>query len=155
MSGARLVPVGRVGRPHGVDGAFVVERGSDDPRRFEPGATLYVDGEPAAVTLCRRVGGNRRAIRLDRPAERGATLAVPADELPPPEPGHFYVFELVGLEAVEQGGRRLGLVEDVMEGVANDNLVLDSGALLPMVEDAVVEVDVAAGRIVIAPGYAD
>src|SRR3989304_3494233 len=31
---ADLVRVGRVGRPHGVDGAFVVEDGSDDPRRF-------------------------------------------------------------------------------------------------------------------------
>ena len=27
---AGLVPVGRVGRPHGLDGAFVVERASDD-----------------------------------------------------------------------------------------------------------------------------
>ena len=38
------VQVGRVGRPHGRDGSFVVESASEDPRRFEVDATLLVDG---------------------------------------------------------------------------------------------------------------
>ncbi|MDX6508442.1 MAG: hypothetical protein QOG81_194, partial [Gaiellaceae bacterium] len=41
--------VGQVGRPHGLDGSFVVERASDDPERFAPGAELYAGGEPAKV----------------------------------------------------------------------------------------------------------
>ena len=45
------VPVGRVGRPHGLDGAFVVEQGSDDPDRYAVGAELFVDGIPARVTV--------------------------------------------------------------------------------------------------------
>ena len=32
MDPDRLVPIGRVGRPHGLDGAFVVEHASDDDR---------------------------------------------------------------------------------------------------------------------------
>ena len=44
-----LVPVGRVGRPHGLDGAFVVERASDDGRRWEVGASVLVDGAPATI----------------------------------------------------------------------------------------------------------
>ena len=68
----RLVPVGRVGRPHGLDGAFVVERASDDDRRWEVGAAVFVNGSPATIELSRRVGGGRRAIRLDRQVERGA-----------------------------------------------------------------------------------
>jgi ribosomal 30S subunit maturation factor RimM len=54
----------------------------------------------------------------------------------------------------EHGGRELGRVADVAPGVANDVLELDSGLMLPMVEDCVLEVDVEAGRIVIAPGFA-
>ena len=51
--------VGRVGRPHGLDGAFVVERGSDDESRYAVGAVLHVDGVPATITLSRRVGRGR------------------------------------------------------------------------------------------------
>ena len=150
-----LVTVGRVGRPHGTDGAFVVEDASEDPARFEVGATLVVDGVRASVVLSRRVGRGRRAIRLDRRVERGAALAVPRDELPPVEPDAYYVADLVGLEVLDEGGRRLGVVQDVVSGTANDNIELDSGALVPLIEDAVAEIDIEAGRILLNPGFID
>src|ERR687892_60366 len=40
---SELVTVGRVGRPHGVDGAFFVEDASEADERFSRGATLHVD----------------------------------------------------------------------------------------------------------------
>jgi ribosomal 30S subunit maturation factor RimM len=46
-------------------------------------------------------------------------------------------------------------VEAVTAGVANDVLELDSGVLLPMVEDCVRRVDVEGGRITVAAGFAD
>ena len=58
--------MGRVGKPHGLEGAFVVEDASEDPQRFEPGSTLLVGGEAADVVERKRAGG-RLAIRLDRP----------------------------------------------------------------------------------------
>ena len=149
------MPVGRVGRPHGTDGAFVVEQGSEDESRFAVGATLYAGGQPAAVVLSRRVGGGRRAVKLDRPVERGTELAVRRADLPEPEPDAYYVFQLVGLSVEEEGGRGLGRVADVDPGVANDTLVLDGGLLLPLVEECVLEVDLEAGRIVVAAGFAD
>jgi len=147
--------VGRVGRPHGVDGAFVVENASEDPRRFEVGATLRVEGEIATVVLSRRVGGGRPAIKLDRAVERGAELAVRRGDLPPPDEDSYYVADLVGLDVVEEGGARLGAVVDVLPGVANDVLELDSGVLLPLVEDCVREVQLAQRRVVVAPGFTD
>jgi len=149
------VSVGRVGRPHGLDGAFVVERGSDDERRYRVGETIDVDGVPAKVVLSRRVGGGRRAIKLDRPVERGQELTIPRAALPPPDPGCFYVFELVGLRAVTEAGEEVGTVEDVLPGVANDNLELSNGPLVPMIEDAVLEIDVAGGRVVINSTFID
>jgi 16S rRNA processing protein RimM len=149
------VVVGLVGRPHGINGAFVVERPSDDPQRFAVGAKLYAGGEPAEVVESKRVGGGRLAIRLDRRVERGAALEVDRAELPEPGDDTYYVFELVGLEVVEQGGRELGRVRDVLEYPANDVLELESGHVLPMVEDCVLNVDLTARRIVVATGYAD
>jgi 16S rRNA processing protein RimM len=150
-----LVRVGRVGRPHGVDGAFVVEDASDDPRRFEVGATLTVAGETVTVVLSRRVAGGRPAIKLDRAVERGAELRIRRDELPPPDEDSYYVADLVGLDVVEDGGDRLGTIVDVLPGVANDVLELDTGGLLPLVEDCVREVQLAQRRVVVAPGFAD
>jgi 16S rRNA processing protein RimM len=149
-----LVNVGRVGRPHGLDGSFVVERGSEDPERFAKGARLLVEGEPAEVVSSKRVGGGRIAIRLDRQVARGAELSVPRAELPELAEDEYYVFELVGLEVVEEGGAVLGHVQDVQQYPANDILELDSGLALPLVEDCVRQVDVPGGRIVVAPGFA-
>ena len=148
-----LVPVGRVGRPHGLDGAFVVERASDDGRRWEVGASVLVDGAPATIELSRRVGGRRRAIRLDRQVERGAVLAVHVSELPTPEPDSYYAFQLVGLVVVDEEGRELGSVVEVHPGVANDNLELADGTLVPLIGDAVRTVDLDAGRIIVERGF--
>jgi len=148
------VVVGRVGKPHGLDGSFVVEHASEDPARFAAGAVLYAGGEPARVVSSKRARG-RPVIRLDRRVERGAELAVPRSELPPPAEGSYYVFQLVGLAVEETGGRVLGVVADVAEGVANDVLELDSGLALPLHEECVLDVDLAARRIVVAPGFAD
>ncbi len=147
--------VGRVGRPHGLDGSFVVEHASEAPERLARGARVLVDGEPAEVVASKRVGGGRLAIRLDRPVERGAELTVPRSELPALEPDEYYVFELVGLEVVEESGALLGHVKDVQPYPANDVLELDTGLALPLVEDCVREVDVPAGRIVVAAGFVE
>ncbi len=148
------VTVGRVGRPHGLDGSFVVEDASEDAGRFAEGAVLYAAGEPMRVVASKRAGG-RPVVRLDRPLERGAELAVRREDLPEPEEDTWYAFQLVGLQAVEEGGRALGRVTDVQPGVANDVLELEGGLLLPFVDACVRDVDLAAGRIVIAPGFAD
>ncbi len=150
-----LVPVGRVGRPHGVDGSFFIEGPSDRPERFANGAILYVGGEPAKVVVSKRGSGRRPVIKLDRAVERGATLSVPRDALPPLAEDEYYGFQLVGLAVEEEGGRALGRVKDVLDYPANDVLELDSGLLLPLVEACVQQVDLEGGRIVVSVGFAD
>lgn len=150
---ADLVCVGRVGRPHGIDGSFVVEDASDDARWFQRGAELLVAGEPRRIEGSKRARG-RPVVRLDRPVERGVELCVRRESLPPTEEGSYYVFQLVGLSVEEEGGRELGRVRAVDPGVANDVLDLDSGLALPLHEACVLEVDLAAGRIVVARGFA-
>jgi len=130
-----------------------VEQASEDDERFEVGARLHIDGEPAEVVASKRARG-RPVIRLDREAPRGAELTVPRSELPPPGEGEFYEFQLVGLAVEEEGGRALGRVTAVQPGVANDVLELDSGLALPLVEACVRDVDLEDGRIVVAQGFA-
>jgi 16S rRNA processing protein RimM len=149
-----LVLIGRVGRPHGLDGSFFVEQASEDEARFARGATLHVDGEPAKVVGSKRSRG-RPVIRLDREVARGAELAVLRDELPPPGEDEYYEFQLVGLAVEEEGGRPLGRVTAVLPNPANDLLELDTGLLLPLVGACIQQVDLDAGRILIAQGFAE
>ena len=154
--GSDLVTVGRVGKPHGLDGAFFVEGASEREGVFGEGATLYAGGEPATVVASRHGSGGRPVIRLDRDIARGTDLAVERATLPAlGDEDEFYVFELVGLSVEEEGGRQLGRVREVLEYPGNDVLELDSGASLPLVEACVRKVDLAGGRIVVAVGYAD
>jgi 16S rRNA processing protein RimM len=149
-----FVLVGRVGRPHGLDGSFFVEDASEDPARFAVGATLYVRGEPLHVVASKSAGG-RPVIRLELPVHRGEELRVRRTELPDPGEGAYYAFQLVGLQVVEEGGAVLGRVQEVEPGVANDVLALDTGLALPMHEACVHDIDLSAGRIIVAPGFAD
>jgi 16S rRNA processing protein RimM len=153
--GSEFVPIGRVGRPHGIDGSFFVEGPSDRADAFATGATLYVDGAPVKVVSSKRGSQSRPVIRLERRVERGATLAVPRESLPALDADEYYAFQLVGLEVEEEGGRLLGRVREVLDYPANDVLELDSGVSLPLVEACVRKVDLEGGRIVIAAGFAD
>jgi 16S rRNA processing protein RimM len=149
------VVVGRVGKPHGLDGAFFVEDPSDDGRWFTTGARLWVGGDEFEVVTARRGAGGRPVIRLEREVARGSELEVPVEALPPTEEGEYYAFQLVGLEVVEEGGRRLGQVVAVEPGVANDALALDSGLRLPIVAMCIRDIDLGNRRILVAPGFSD
>lgn len=85
----------------------------------------------------------RNAIVLIQPDD---AVRLPANE--------FYIHELVGCEVVTTAGRVLGALTSVMSGPANDVYVVGAGKseiLLPAIKDVVVEVDLAAKRIVVSP----
>ena len=152
MNEPDTVVVGKVGKSHGLDGSFVVEDASETPEVFAVGAKLLVKGEEVMVLGLRHARG-RPVIRLDRRVARGASLQVPREALAETAEGEYYVFQLVGLQVQERGGGVLGVVTDVAPGVANDVLELDSGLLLPMVEECVLSVDLEARCILVAPGF--
>ena len=67
--------------------------------------------------------------------------------------GRFYHHEVVGLVVQTSSGRQLGTIAEVLERPANDVWVSREGVvehLIPATRDAVVEVDVASGRVVVA-----
>jgi 16S rRNA processing protein RimM len=103
--------------------------------------------------VSRQVGGRRRAIKLDRAVERGAELAVRREDLRALPEGSYYVSDLVGMRVVDEHGKEVGVVRDVLPGPANDALELDTGLLLPLVEDCVRDVDLGERRILLNPGF--
>jgi 16S rRNA processing protein RimM len=148
------IRIGKVGRPHGLDGSFFVEQPSDDKRWWQAGARFFA-GEVEVEVVAKRTSSGRPVVKLDRPVERGTWFEVEREQLPPTVDDEYYVFQLVGLAVVEDGGRNLGSVRDVLPGVANDVLELDSGVVLPMVEECVLNVELDEGRILVARGFVD
>jgi hypothetical protein len=131
-----------------------VEEPSDDARWWQTGARFLAAGRAVEVVAHRRSSG-RPVIKVEPPVERGVLLEVERADLPPTADDEYYAFQLVGLEVVEETGRLLGTVNAVTPGVANDVLELDSGLLLPMVEECVRSIDLEERRIDVSAGFAD
>jgi ribosomal 30S subunit maturation factor RimM len=59
------------------------------------------------------------------------------------------------MEVIDEHGARVGFVRDVLPGPANDALELDTGLLLPLVEDCVRAIDLEGRRVLLNPGFTD
>lgn len=155
-----MLLAGQIGKPHGMAGEVYVIVISDDPRRFQPGSTLYhADGRVLTVervrphrdrTLVKFAGIDDRAVAEDL---RGP-LYVPAEQVRDLAADEYWPEDLVGCVAADSGGGTIGTVTRVIEGAAQDLLVLDTPAgerLVPMVKEIVVSVDTSAHRIILDP----
>jgi len=149
-----VIEVGRVGRPHGLDGSFHVTR--PEARLLVNGAELLVNGSPA--TIDRRAGTDAKPIlRLAghagidaAEALRGAQLAIRAADAPPLPEGEYWAHELEGCTVCD-GERVVGTVRRLVPLPSCEALAVAraEGAelLIPMVRDAVRSIDVEAKRI--------
>jgi 16S rRNA processing protein RimM len=138
--GGRLV-VGRVGRAHGLRGEVAVTFSTNRPERAAPGAVLYA-GERELLVDAVRPHQGRMLVHFagvdDRTAaERLLGAELSADPLGPGEAelddDELWVHEVVGAEVVDRAGAPVGRVTAVEANPAHDLLVLDGGALVPMV----------------------
>jgi 16S rRNA processing protein RimM len=157
------LPAGRVGRAHGLDGSFYVTRPVS--RLLAPGAAVEIAGR--SLRIVRRAGTEARPIlrlegvetRAGAEELRGLDLRVDSDQAPALEEGEWWAHELEGCE-VRDGERVLGTVARLIELPSCEALEVeraDGGAplLVPLVRDAVRNVDVAARRIDVDAGFLD
>src|SRR4051794_16691463 len=154
------VVAGRVGRPHGLDGAFHVTLAV--PGLLCRGRVVRV-GERTAEVVAVRGTEERPLVRLagvdDRTAAealRGAELRVPRAEAPALEEDEWYAADLVGCLVVD-GAAEVGEVRALVALPSCEALEVDRPAgpplLVPLVRDAVRSVDVEAGRIDVDPAF--
>jgi 16S rRNA processing protein RimM len=159
---ADRICLGVITAPHGVKGLVRVKSFTAAPdgiTRYGPledetGRPLAIDfiGAAKGVLLARieGVGDRDAAERL-----KGRQLYLPRAALPPPEDEEYYHADLLGLRAELPDGTCLGRVRAIYGFGAGDSLEIEreGGApvLVPFTRAAVPVVDLAAGRVVIAP----
>ena len=154
----RYLEAGRVGRAHGLDGSFHVT--SPRPR-------LLTIGTPTDLgEIVRRIGTDEKpVIRLQGCDTREAAEALHAQPLrvaladaPKLEDGEWWAHELEGL-AVTDGDRAVGTVRRMLELPSVEVLEVErpdgSELLVPMVGDAIRELDVSGRRVDVDLGFLD
>ena len=154
--------IGRIVGPFGVRGEMKVEPLTDFPERFRSLKRVYLgDARREAEVLGSRNHKGQILLRLagiDSPEAvkelRKPELHVPRAEAWSLPEGHYYLDDVIGLQVETTDGATIGEVTDVVRTGSNDVFVVGTGAtavLVPVIKDAVTELDMRARRVVIEP----
>lgn len=154
--------VGLVRGVHGLRGTVRVEILSDDPRRFNRGRRIYLEGQAAPLTISWsqanppgilvrfREIDHREAAEVLR--DRYLEAEVVPDALPA---GSFYWHEVQGTEVRTTDGELLGTVEEIFRVGEGEVFIVRGGPrgeiLIPAVSAVVRELAPRDGRIIVDP----
>src|SRR6478735_2529057 len=153
------VLLGVVAAPHGVRGLVRIKSFTEDPMAVaaygplsdETGKKVYrVEALSAARgAVLARIEGV--ADRTAAEALRGLRLYVERERLPATGEREWYEADLVGLSAIGTDGRDWGKVVAFHDFGAGSVMEVSGGMMLRFTEEAVPEVDVEGGKVVIEP----
>ena len=163
------VAVGKLRRPHGVQGEIIMDVYTDFPERLRPGMLLYA-GETHQPLKPEHRRGHQNSLLMTfegytSPEEvgvlRNTILYLPVDTLPDLPAGEYYHHQLIGLEVFDEAGKLLGQASAILETGANDVLVvrpeIGREILLPLIDAVLLEVNLPERkiRVHVLPGILD
>src|SRR6202522_2276086 len=157
--------MGVFGAPQGVRGEVRVKSLTGEPSAIGVYGPLTNKGRSRSFAfeslrplkddmLVARVAGV--STREAAEALKGVEIFARRDQLPPPSEDEFYYDDLVGLEAVDAAGGRIGRVASLINHCAGDVLEIapvggGETLLLPFTKGVVTRIDFDDGRVVIEP----
>jgi len=156
-----FVTVGKVVKSKGIRGELSVFPLTDFPQRF------YTCPQDAAhKNIFLRKNGKLECVKIESVrmgkkgiflkfegvdtkekarAYIGCTLEIERDQVYELPPDTYYIFDLIGIEVITEGGERVGEITDVYRLPANDVYVVhkdNQEILLPAVKEFIKKVDV-------------
>lgn len=134
MADSELI-VGYVTKPHGLKGDVLVHLISNRTERMQVGSVFSSDRGPMTIVSC-SPQSDRWRVRFSGIDNRTAAESIARLELraaPIDDPEALWVHELVGSRVVLIDGTEVGVVVELELNPASDLLVLDTGALVPLV----------------------
>ncbi len=155
--------VGKLRRPHGVNGEIIMDVETDFPERLRRGKTIYV-GEEHQPMIIKTIRPQDRAILLSFDGYddcdqvgvlRNHLVYVKAADLPRLPEGEYYYHQLLNLRVIDEQGQELGVLTDILETGANDVYVVTSSdgteLLFPAIADVLLHVDLKKREIQVRP----
>ena len=129
MAREPTVQIGVVGPAHGLTGEVYVQPDPDLGHLLEPGRRCDLAGRPTEITALRSHRG-RLLVRFagvegrdEAEALRRTPVGIPREDVPLAD-DDVWVADLIAREVVDERGRLVGHVRDVIDGPAHDWLVV-------------------------------
>lgn len=164
-----MLVIGKILKAHGVRGDVKITPITADVERFRYLENVTVKpGSPGerkfAVKSIKFISGGRYIIlglegistMEEADALRNLYIHVSEDESIELVEGAYFIHQLVGLRVIDQQGKQIGIVKEVMDTPANDVLVCTVVAgfacdsdefMVPFIEDADCDVDLENGTV--------
>lgn len=155
--------IGKLRRPHGVDGEILFEMSSENIEHFLPGNQLFVGAKKKAFTISSLRQANKLYLIAFEGIENREQAALITNQnifireeslIPLPE-GSFYHHEVIGMRVLDENETLLGEVIEIMETGANDVYVVKTTTgeevLLPAVKSVIIQMDRDTGSMIIRP----
>ena len=145
---------GQIVNTHGVRGEVRIVPWADSPEFLCRLPTLYADGRPLAVASSRAHKGSVIA-KLEgvdtveaAMALKGKTVQLRRADARLPE-GSFFLADIIGLDVVDEGGRKLGTLKEVLSPSLQQVYVVEGEReiLIPAVPEFILETNVEAGYL--------
>lgn len=152
------VEIGYVAKAHGVRGELKIVLHNPESDALDRTDTLYLGDVEAQIESARYVGGGVLitvdvcADRNAAEAQKGKPVNVARTDLGLAE-DEVLLADLVGCAVVTRAGEPYGTIADVVHGPQDCLRIVDGQVerLLPLVDEFVLDIDVAAGRVVVDP----
>ncbi|MGA1845160.1 MAG: ribosome maturation factor RimM [bacterium] len=158
---AELIAIGRVVRPHGIDGTLKVVPVTDFPQHFECLEEVFLVKDRTARATVREARFHQGCVllkvdlccnRSDAESWIGAEVAIRERDLWPLEEGEYYQFQIEGLAVFTEEGEFLGRVSGIIQTGSNDVYVVREGTreyLIPAIRQVIRSIDLKKGRIIV------
>lgn len=169
-----LVDIAKVGKPHGLTGALIVQPIADQFSTLITSSTLYcarpnfnnqqknITYHPYEPLYCDslRAAGNKHLIIFKNAHSPESAkifthtlIAIPRESLPSPELDEYYWHDLIGCTLfsnhIPGTLTLLGTIDHLLETGANDVLVTQENLMIPFVSEYVVHINLSKKQIII------
>jgi 16S rRNA processing protein RimM len=164
VSPEKLLPIGKVIRPHGLTGLLRIISYSGSEESFLKAGTVLLKSDQLGMSefkvLDLTAHKNIFLMKLneissleDAERYRGAEILIRKDTLIRENDDEYFWFELIGLEVFLDSGRFIGTLQEIINTGSNDIYIVKEGKkeiLIPALQGIVLKVDLADKRMIIA-----
>ena len=157
MEKKALIEAGRIVNTHGVQGEVKIESWLDSPQFLKSFKRLYLGAEQELRVVSARVHKGFVIARLEgvddvnaAMALKSRTVSIRREDAKLPK-GAFFLQDILGARVVDEDGREIGVLEDVMETPASNVYVVrgETEHLIPAVPEFIKKTDADAGVVTV------
>lgn len=157
------IAIGKLRRSHGIQGEILMDILTDFPTRFKAGVVVFVGKNHTPHTIRSfRLTGDASLIAFEgfETCEavgifRNQLVYGALEDSPKLSEGEFYHHEILGMQVLDESGKLLGTLSEILQTGANDVYVVTDSEknemLLPAIKSVILSIEPIEKKIVVRP----